>query len=101
MKGDKLAKGWLERSEQSKARILAQLRKLVEETRNVNTPYGLVVASVDRGSLYDIRLLGLSQRYAVVTSSRFGPFEDIAAFNRWLDGRPTWRTIAVFLKSLD
>lgn len=84
LKGHKLAIGWKERSEVSKSRILEQVRVMVEEMRGLKSPHGGAVASVTGGSLYDQRLPGLAVTYPVKTSPRFGPFDDIRAFHRWL-----------------
>ena len=84
IKGHKLAIGWCGRSEESKACILAQLWQMVDEMRKIKSPYGSAVANVDGGSLYDMRLPGLGLTYPEVTPLRFGPFEDIPAFHRWL-----------------
>lgn len=84
IKGHKLAIGWLERSEESKSRLLAQLRALVDEIRTIKPRHGSSVTSVDGGSLYDMRLPGLGVTYPVPTPRRFGPFKDISAFHLWL-----------------
>lgn len=84
IKGHKLARGWYERSEESKAAILAQLQAMVDEMRSIKSPYGSAVANVDGGSLYDMRLPGCGLSYPKRTSIRFGPFKDIPAFHRWL-----------------
>jgi aminoglycoside phosphotransferase len=84
IKGDMLGRGWLDRTEESKARILGQLKKMIQEIRSLKTPHGSAVANVDGGSLFDERLPDLAVISPVPTSERFGPFEDIRAFHRWL-----------------
>ncbi|TKA64550.1 hypothetical protein B0A49_09936 [Cryomyces minteri] len=84
IKGHKLADGWSERSEKSRTCILAQLRRILEEIRSIPSTHGSAVASVDGGSLYDMRLPGLGLGYPKQTPLRFGPFDDIPAFHRWL-----------------
>ncbi|KAF1345058.1 kinase-like domain-containing protein [Delphinella strobiligena] len=84
MKGHKLAIGFTERSEESKSRLLAQLRSMVDEIRAIQPQHGTRVASVDGGSLYDMRLPGLGVVYPVRTPWRFGPFDDVKAFHLWL-----------------
>ncbi|KAK3054679.1 hypothetical protein LTR09_004408 [Extremus antarcticus] len=83
-KSHKPAIGWQKRSEDSKLRILTQLKAMIDEMRSLKSPYRDAVTSACGGSLFDDRLPGLSLRYPVNTSSRFGPFEDIRAFHRWL-----------------
>lgn len=82
--GNKLAIGWMDRSEDSRARLLAQLKSMVDEMRNVKPLHSPSIASVDGRSLYDMRLPSLGVIYPIATPKRFGPFEDIPAFHRWL-----------------
>ncbi|THW50911.1 kinase-like protein [Aureobasidium pullulans] len=84
IKGTMLADGWLQRSEESRSRILNQLKTMIEEIRSIRSPHGSSVASVDGGSLNDPRLPGIGTIYPTPTARRFGPFEDINAFHRWL-----------------
>lgn len=70
--GDKVGSGWLNRSIESKANILSQLRKMVQEMRGLTSPPGCGVANVDGGSLYDRRIPR--------PSLRFGPFSGIQRF---------------------
>lgn len=84
MKGKKLAIGWeTERSEESRTRILAQLKSYVDEMRTLKSPHGSRVASVDGGSLYDERMDGVGVVAPNPTPMRFGPFKDISAFHFW------------------
>ena len=73
--GDRLSEGWVQRSEDSKARILAQLRCFVEQLRSIPPPDGVGVANVDGGPVYDQRL---------PKRSFWGPFPTIHHFHRAL-----------------
>jgi len=84
VKGHKISNYWLNRSEESKTRLLAQLKGLVDEMRALRPPHGSQVANAKGGSLHDLRLPGLGLDNPQVTALRFGPFEDIASFHRWL-----------------
>jgi aminoglycoside phosphotransferase len=74
--GEPVGAGWFKRSEESRAKILNQLKNMVEEMRRITPPEGIGVAHVDGGPLYDPRLPG--------TSNRFGPFRTIQDFHRHL-----------------
>ncbi|KAL6703514.1 hypothetical protein ACN47E_009612 [Coniothyrium glycines] len=76
--GDPVGSGWLKRSEQSRVKILDQLRDMVGEMRRIKPPTGIGVAHVDGGPLYDPRILG--------TSNHFGPFKTNQDFHRHLRG---------------
>ncbi|GES66235.1 kinase-like protein [Aspergillus terreus] len=76
IKGDMIGRNWVERSEQSKGRLLSQLAQKVREMRDLPPPEGMGVASVDGGSLYDCRIPG--------PSLRFGPFDTVQDFHRHL-----------------
>lgn len=54
--GTMAVRGWQDRTEESKSRILGQLRRMVTELRSVRPPEGTVVSSVDGGPFYDCRL---------------------------------------------
>lgn len=82
--GRKLAHGWRSRSKESQDQLLRQLKTMIDELRTLKSPLGPMVANVDGGSLTDPRLPGLGMVYPIQTSWRFGPFEDIRAFHRWL-----------------
>lgn len=82
--GQKLAHGWTQRSVESQQNILSQLKGMVNQMRDLKPPHGSAVANVDGGSLTDPRLPGLGLAHPVQTSTRFGPFEDVKAFHRWL-----------------
>ncbi|BCR98955.1 uncharacterized protein AKAW2_40638S [Aspergillus luchuensis] len=78
IKGIYIGAGWVHRSEESKAKILTQLKSMVEEMRKLPPPAGMGVGSVVDGSLYDGRVPG--------TSLRFGPFASVQEFHRHLRG---------------
>ncbi|KAI1194614.1 kinase-like domain-containing protein [Nemania serpens] len=48
--------GWIYRTEQSKQKILSQLREMIAELRSVSPPEGTNVGGVDNGPFYDCRL---------------------------------------------
>jgi aminoglycoside phosphotransferase len=54
--GDKLAKGWADRSPESKQKIHHQLKAMVDELRSIEPPKGTGVASIGGGPLSDPRL---------------------------------------------
>ncbi|KAF2007407.1 kinase-like protein [Amniculicola lignicola CBS 123094] len=76
--GDPVGLGWLKRSEESRIKILDQLKDMVGELRHITPPTGIGVAQVDGGPLYDPRLPG--------TSNHFGPFRTIQDFHKHLRG---------------
>jgi aminoglycoside phosphotransferase len=78
MHGEPVGAGWFKRSEESKDKILCQLKEMVEEMRRLPPPESIGVAHVDGGPLYDPRLPG--------TSNHFGPFRTIQDFHRHLRG---------------
>jgi aminoglycoside phosphotransferase (APT) family kinase protein len=72
------AVGWVRRSEQSKAKILDQLKSMIVQMRSILPPEGTGVAEVDRGPLFEYRLPG--------TTGHIGPFETVEDFHRYLRG---------------
>ena len=74
IQGDIIGKGWVYRSEDSKARLLSQLAEKIREMRKLQPAEGNMIANVDGGSLSDCRVAG--------TSLRFGPFNTIQDFHR-------------------
>ncbi|KAF7570572.1 aminoglycoside phosphotransferase [Pyrenophora tritici-repentis] len=76
--GEPVCDSWRIRSEESRARILAQLKNMVEEMCRITPPDGIGVANVDGGSLYDMKLPS--------SSGHFGPFRTIHDFHRYLRG---------------
>lgn len=77
VKGESIAHGWTARPAESKAKILQQLKEMVESMRRV-TPSSAAVANIDGGRLWDCRLPG--------KTLYFGPFDDIKAFHQHLRG---------------
>jgi Predicted aminoglycoside phosphotransferase len=76
IRGDIIGRGWVNRSEDSKAKLLSQLAEKIREMRELQPSEGNTVASVDGGSLFDCRVPG--------RSLRFGPFNSIQNFHRHL-----------------
>ena len=76
--GDMVCSGWLNRSEESKTKILSHLKNLIQEMRCLPPPQVGRIANIDGGSLYDCRLSG--------PSLRFGPFSSIDEFHKHLRG---------------
>ncbi len=76
IEGGLLGQGWDYRTEESKARILSQLKEMMNEMRSIPPPKDVKIFNTDGGSLYDLRLLG--------TSNRFGPFKIVQGFHRHL-----------------
>ncbi|TQV94306.1 hypothetical protein V2A60_002660 [Cordyceps javanica] len=56
IKGQMAGHRWLSRTEESKTRILDQLRRMITELRSVPPPTGTGVSSIDGGPFYDCRL---------------------------------------------
>ncbi|KAL1866866.1 hypothetical protein Daus18300_006569 [Diaporthe australafricana] len=77
--GENLADGWNGRPGESKARILEQLKAIVEELRAIKPPPGVGagVANVDGGPIFDHRL---------PCRSLWGPFPTIRDFHQELRG---------------
>ncbi|KAI1196698.1 kinase-like protein [Nemania serpens] len=73
--GNMLAKGWVCRSEESKAKILNQLRGMIQQLRDIRPPSDYAVANINGGPIFDDRLSG---------SSLKGPFRTIHDFHREL-----------------
>ncbi|KAI8937905.1 hypothetical protein NX059_005589 [Plenodomus lindquistii] len=78
IQAEPIGAGWFQRSEESKAKILGQLKKMIGEMRSITSSEGMGVAHVHGGPLYDPRLPG--------TSNHFGPFRTIRDFHRHLRG---------------
>ena len=73
-----LGSEWSKRSDDSRAKILQQLKRMVDEMRNIPPPRGQGVCNIDGGSIWDSRLPG--------TSMCHGPFESVHDFHRYLRG---------------
>ncbi|OJJ69322.1 hypothetical protein ASPBRDRAFT_130749 [Aspergillus brasiliensis CBS 101740] len=78
IRGEMIGAGWIFRSEESKTKLLTQLRKMVLGLRKLAPPADMGVRSVVNGSLFDCRVPG--------TSLRFGPFSSVQDFHRHLRG---------------
>jgi aminoglycoside phosphotransferase len=76
--GEMVGRGWGIRSSGSKAKILAQLKGMVDEMRKICPPQGQGVSNVDGGPIWDCRLPGSSMCH--------GPFESVHDFHRFLRG---------------
>lgn len=72
--GDMIGRGWPSRTAESKAKILSQLKEMVDDLRRIAPP-NLVVSNVDGGMLYDGRIYG---------PMRFWPFKNIQDFHKYL-----------------
>jgi len=72
IRGEMVAKGWVNRPQSSRARILENLKKTVFELRTLKTQSS-AIASVTGGILYDGRLPGKTER--------FGPFKNAQNFH--------------------
>lgn len=82
IKGEMIGIGWVnKRSEESKKRLLRQLRGMIEEMRSLPPPLlrskdEMRIMAVDGGHLYDCRVPG--------TTLTFGPFRSVRNFHRHL-----------------
>ncbi|KAI0010040.1 kinase-like protein [Xylariaceae sp. FL0662B] len=73
--GEIAGRGWVGRAEESKRKILAQLRSLVQQLRDVRPPQGIGVANIAGGPIYDGRL---------PNKSFWGPFHTQDDFHKEL-----------------
>lgn len=71
-----IAQGWDERSEESKNKLFAQLKVMMEQLRSLRPPPGSGVQSCIGGSLFDSRMARGDRR--------FGPFKTVQEFHLWL-----------------
>ncbi|KAH9863395.1 hypothetical protein IAQ61_009672 [Plenodomus lingam] len=76
IQGEPIGAGWYKRSEESKAKLLEQLKRMIEEMRSITPPEGVGVAHVNGGPLYAPRLPG--------TYLHSGPFSTIQDFHSYL-----------------
>ncbi|OBT43651.1 hypothetical protein VE00_05218 [Pseudogymnoascus sp. WSF 3629] len=76
IRGDMIGRGWTSRADESKSKILSQLKEMVSDMRRIAPP-NLAVSNVDGGILYDSRIYG---------PMRFGPFQNIQDFHKHLRG---------------
>ncbi|KAG4433131.1 hypothetical protein IFR05_011398 [Cadophora sp. M221] len=70
-----LREHWLERSAESKEKILAQIKNMVDEMRRIPCPSGQGISNVAGGPLFDGRLPG---------GSYHGSFDTVRDFHRYL-----------------
>ncbi|KAF4987521.1 hypothetical protein FDECE_15396 [Fusarium decemcellulare] len=75
IKGQDLSFGWVQRSEESKSRILDELKSMMQQLRSLAPPSDIGVANVNGGAIYDQRL---------PKKSFWGPFATIHEFHREL-----------------
>ncbi|KAI0470302.1 kinase-like protein [Xylaria cf. heliscus] len=73
--GEPVGLGWLSRSEESKGKILSQLKDAIQQLRNVSPPGGIGVANIYGGPVYDCRL---------PTKFLWGPFSTVDHFHKEL-----------------
>jgi aminoglycoside phosphotransferase (APT) family kinase protein len=78
IQGEELASAWKKLSKKSLGTILAQLKNIIKELRDLEPPPGTGVESCINSSLYDSRLPH--------GTPRFGPYKTIQEFHRWLRG---------------
>lgn len=78
IRGDCISKGWDDRSQESKDKLFAQLRLMMQELRSLQPRPGSGVGSCIGGSLFDCRMPR--------PDCRFGPFKTIQDFHLWLRG---------------
>jgi aminoglycoside phosphotransferase (APT) family kinase protein len=75
MEGHILRDDWLERSAESKEKILAQIKNMVDQMRRIPPPSGQGISNVVGRPLFDSRLSG---------GSYHGPFDTVQDFHRHL-----------------
>ncbi|KAG8406145.1 hypothetical protein J3458_021472 [Metarhizium acridum] len=78
IQGDCIAKGWDDRNKESKDKLLAQLKLMMEGIRSLQPRPDAGVESCVGGSLFDSRMPRPDRR--------FGPFQTIQEFHLWLRG---------------
>lgn len=71
-------RGWMNRSNESKTKVLLQLKTMIQELRSLSPPPGTAIGNVDGGPLHDGRLPG--------SSCSHGPFSNISEFHNHLRG---------------
>lgn len=76
LSGSPLGHNWEQRPDQSKAKLLQQLKTYVQDMRSLKDPSHGAVQSVDGGKLFDVRLPG--------GAKGFGPFESVSDFHSFL-----------------
>jgi len=76
MKGDFIGYKWQQRTEESKSRLLAHLKLMLDELRTLEPPPGTGVQNVLGGPLRDLRVIWPPET--------FGPFPTTEKFLKWL-----------------
>lgn len=77
--GTTAAHNWHVRTEESRLKILSQLKSMVEQLQKLQSPDGIGVANIDRGPIFDGRL---------PKQFHWGPFDSISEFHTALiDGQ--------------
>ncbi|KAM5359941.1 hypothetical protein ACJZ2D_014090 [Fusarium nematophilum] len=74
--GEPITKGWSNRPQESREKLLAHLKLIIKELRSLQPSAGTGVESCIGGSLFDSRLPR--------SDRRFGPFKTIQEFHLWL-----------------
>ena len=75
VQGHILRDDWLKRSAESKEKILAQIKNMVDQMRRIPPPSGQGISNVVGGPLFNGRLSG---------GSYHGPFDTVQDFHRYL-----------------
>ncbi|EME48351.1 hypothetical protein DOTSEDRAFT_67429 [Dothistroma septosporum NZE10] len=75
--GENLVRGWNSRTTVSQAKILLQLKEMVNSMRSLSPP-SPAIANVNGGRLWDCRLPG--------ETLHFGPFDNVDSFHQYLRG---------------
>lgn len=70
--GRNLTYGWVQRPEESKTRILNEVRSMIQQLRNIPPPIEVGVSNICQGPIYDQRL---------PKKSTWGPFQTIEGFH--------------------
>jgi aminoglycoside phosphotransferase len=72
VKGKMACHGWQSRTEQSKAKLLSGLRRMLTELRSVPPPEGAGISCLDGGPFYDCRL---------PSKLLWGPYDSVRGFH--------------------
>ena len=78
IRGHYIGRGWVHRTKESQAKILQQLKDMVDEMRRIPPSHDAAVANVHQGPLYDERLPASQDR------NRLGPFKTVGEFHTHL-----------------
>ncbi|KAK3077698.1 hypothetical protein LTS18_009541 [Coniosporium uncinatum] len=80
MRGQCLAQRWFGLAPEAKQKTFGQLKNMIDEMRNLLPPVTGAISNVDGGTLYDMRL----PRDPSNANGRFGPFQSVQDFHRYL-----------------